>query len=91
MELCQSYVLASPKQVNLWAHDGWVDLRVENMERWKARFAEIVERSEEVPLADTSSRYMYTREYWKNYDSIDPGKLAGWIFSYEEQGMRMKD
>jgi hypothetical protein len=33
---------------------------------------------------------MYTRKYWNDFRDIDPGKLAGWIFSFEEEGMRMK-
>jgi hypothetical protein len=31
-----------------------------------------------------------TAKFWNDFDEIDPGKLAGWIFSYEERGMRMK-
>jgi hypothetical protein len=78
------------KNIDLWAHDGWVDLRVANMEKWKSRFRKIVEMVEQIPPTDTSSRYMNKREYWNNFSTIDPGKLAGWIFSYEERGMRMK-
>ncbi len=73
-----------------WARDGWVDLRTENMERWKARFKTIVGDAEEVGTKDTSSRHFRTRIYWDNFEEIDPGKLGGWIFSEEEQGMRMK-
>lgn len=80
----------SPKRINLWAHDGWVDLRAKNMERWKSRFKEVIRMVGEIPPTDTSSRFMYTREYWKNFKTIEPGKLAGWIFNYEEKGMRMK-
>ncbi len=80
----------SAKNINLWAHDGWVDLRVSNMEKWKERFHQIIKMAEQIPLSDTSSRYMNTREYWNNFTTIDPGKIAGWIFSYEERGMRMK-
>jgi len=78
------------KNINLWAHDGWVDLRVENMKRWKKRFGKIVDMVNDVPSADTSSRYLNNSKYWHDFNEIDPGKLAGWIFSYEEEGMRMK-
>ncbi|HTK82957.1 MAG TPA: short-chain dehydrogenase [Bacteroidota bacterium] len=77
-------------KIDLWSHDGWVDLRVANMEKWKKRFRQIMEMVNKIPATDTSSRYMNTREYWNNFSVIDPGKLAGWIFSYEEKGMRMK-
>ena len=73
-----------------WVHDGWVDLRVENMARWKARFTAIVKDAEETVTRDTSSRHFRTRLYWENFEEIDPGKIAGWIFSEEEKGKRMK-
>ncbi|HEY6952821.1 MAG TPA: short-chain dehydrogenase, partial [Bacteroidota bacterium] len=78
------------KAINAWVHDGWVDLRVENMERWKARFAVIVKDAEKISATDTSSRHFRSRLYWRNFEDIDPGKIAGWIFSEEEKGKRMK-
>ena len=80
----------SARQIDLWAHDGWVDLRVANMDHWKERFRQIISMTESIPKDETSSRHMYTREYWNDYKEIDTGKLAGWIFNYEEKGMRMK-
>jgi hypothetical protein len=73
-----------------WAHDGWVDLRTENMQRWKARFEIIMKQVSEIPKNDTSSRHMRNKAYWTDFKEIDPGKLVGWIFSEEEQGKRMK-
>lgn len=78
------------KSIDLWAHDGWIDLRVENMQRWKSRFQKIFAMVEEIPEGETSSRHLHTREYWNNFGEIDEGRIAGWIFSYEEKGMRMK-
>ena len=78
------------KKIDLWAHDGWVDLRVGNMKRWKSRFTKIRRMVDAIPEGDTSSRQLNTPHYWSNFREIDPGKLAGWIFSYEEEGMRMK-
>lgn len=80
----------SRKNIELWAHDGWIDLRVANMARWKKRFKELMKMIDQIPPDDTSSRFMYRKEYWNNFEEIDPGKIAGWIFSYEEKGMRMK-
>ena len=76
--------------IDVWAHDGWVDLRIGNMEAWKVRFERIIREADDVPAGDTSSRYMRTRAYWNNFESIEPGKLVGWIFSEEEHGKRMK-
>jgi NAD(P)-dependent dehydrogenase (short-subunit alcohol dehydrogenase family) len=78
------------KAMKSWVHDGWVDLRVENMSRWKSRFVAIVKDAEETSIRDTSSRHFRTRLYWDNFEEIDPGKIGGWIFSEEEKGKRMK-
>ncbi|MBI4548117.1 MAG: short-chain dehydrogenase [Ignavibacteriae bacterium] len=80
----------TPKKIDLWAHDGWVDLRIANMKHWQERFKKIIAMVEHIPPSETGSRYMHTREYWDHFNDINPGKLAGWIFSYEEEGMRMK-
>lgn len=86
----ENSIPVTAKSLNLWAHDGWVDLRVANMKLWKSRFERIRTMADNIPPGDTSSRYLNTSEYWSNFSDIDPGKLAGWIFSYEEAGMRMK-
>ena len=78
------------KALNAWAHDGWVDLRTQNMERWKSRFAIIVDQVEHVPEGDTSSRHLRNSVYWDSFKEIDPGKIVGWIFTDEEKGKRMK-
>ena len=81
---------SNPKAIDAWAHDGWVDLRVANMAHWKERLKEIVKMTEPIPAGDTSSRFIYTKEYWSNFETIEPGKIVGWLFSYEEKGLRMK-
>lgn len=80
----------TPKKVDLWAYDGWVDLRKSNMKKWKIRLQNIINMVKKIPPSDSSSRFLYTREYWQDFKEIQPGKLAGWIFNYEEKGMRMK-
>lgn len=86
----ENVLAANQKLIDAWAHDGWVDLRVKNMERWKKRFDEMKKMTEPIPAGDTSSRFIYTKEYWNNFETIEPGKIVGWIFSYEEKGLRMK-
>jgi hypothetical protein len=80
----------TPGSIDLWAHDGWVDLRVKNMKHWRKRFEEIIAMVERLPEHETSSRTMHTRAYWNSLSDIDPGKICGWIFTYEEKGKRMK-
>ncbi len=79
-----------PGSIDLWAHDGWVDLREVNMRVWKRRVSEIIQMVEELPEGESSSRVMHNQEYWKHLGEIDPGKICGWIFTYEEKGKRMK-
>jgi hypothetical protein len=45
---------------------------------------------EGLPDHETSSRTMHNRDYWKNLTEIDPGKICGWLFTFEEKGRRMK-
>jgi hypothetical protein len=80
----------SKARIDQWAHDGWVDLRTKNMELWKRRLRQIKAMAFMLPQTSTSSRIMYTPEYWKDFTEIDPGKICGWIFTYEEKGRRMK-
>jgi len=80
----------NPKRIDQWAHDGWVDLREKNMKVWRARFSQIIKDVEALPEHETSSRTMHNREYWKNLTDIDPGKICGWLFTFEEKGRRMK-
>lgn len=80
----------TPERVDAWAEDGWVDLRLDNCKRWVDRFARIHEELENVPTTDTSSRYLRNQRFWHNEHHILPGKIAGWIFSEEDQGARMK-
>ncbi|HTO94427.1 MAG TPA: NAD-dependent epimerase/dehydratase family protein [Bacteroidota bacterium] len=80
----------SPRAIDGWAHDGWVDLREKNMSVWQTRMADICRMVDALPAEETSSRTMHNRDYWNNLAEIDPGKICGWIFTYEEKGKRMK-
>ena len=79
-----------PESIDSWAAAGWVDLRPENIERWKERVARIIDAVERAGLEDTSSRLDSTIADWENFDSMPAGKLAAWIFTVEEEGARMK-
>ncbi|HTY38047.1 MAG TPA: short-chain dehydrogenase [Bacteroidota bacterium] len=86
----ENELAVTEKSLNAWAHDGWVDLRTNNMEHWKSRLEIIREQVGTTPEGDTSSRHMRSAAYWESFKEIDPGKLVGWIFSEEEKGKRMK-
>jgi hypothetical protein len=76
--------------IEKWAHDGWIDLRVSNMQAWKKRAQEISREVDAIPPEDTSSQYNRNRRFWKENHEINIGKLAGWILGQEEHGERMK-
>jgi hypothetical protein len=78
------------ERMEVWAHAGWVDLRLENMAAWKARFERIEAEIESIPAFDTSSRYLRDRQFWGAEGLIQPGKVVGWIFATEDKGARMK-
>jgi hypothetical protein len=86
----ENELAVTTRNIDHWAHDGWVDLRVKNMELWRSRFKQIIREVEQLPDDETSSRTMHNREYWQNLSEIDPGKVCGWLFTYEEKGKRMK-
>lgn len=77
--------------INTWANDGWVDLRVSNIKVWQERMQFIFKEIESIPDHDTSSQFLRDRQYWMEDHLINIGKVVGWIFSDEEQGLRMKD
>jgi NAD(P)-dependent dehydrogenase (short-subunit alcohol dehydrogenase family) len=68
--------------------NGWVDLRSENWSRWQARLARIATELESMPGADRGSRADI--EPATRAGQIRPGRLAAWVFRYEDQGERIK-
>jgi hypothetical protein len=80
----------TPERVEAWAYSGWVDLREANMARWKERFERIRAETEDIPPADSSSRFLRDGQFWGQEGKIQPGKVVAWIFATEEKGARMK-
>ncbi len=79
-----------PGQLEDWAASGWVDLRVANFERWRARAQAALGEAESIPESDTSSRFHHDRAWWHVDEPIDEGRVVGWLFIREEKGSRMK-
>jgi len=73
-----------------WCYEGWIDLRPKNFEDWKRRFSRIIEQANSIDELDTSSRFAFTKDYWEKFNTIDHGKLAAWIFEFEDKGWRFK-
>lgn len=77
--------------INLWANDGWVDLRPSNFEKWIKRIKDIIAEAESLPPNDSSSMHVRNKRYWNNFEQVDIGKVVSWIFIHEEHGSRMKN
>ncbi|HEY52650.1 MAG TPA: NAD-dependent epimerase/dehydratase family protein [Caldilineae bacterium] len=78
------------------AEAGWVDLRPQNMTHWQQRLTQIRKQTEHELAQDAG---MYSSRFYRIFvdpatgdvkDSIGIGDLAGWIFTFEEKGARMK-
>ncbi|HET6616358.1 MAG TPA: short-chain dehydrogenase [Gemmatimonadota bacterium] len=76
--------------VTRWAEAGWVDLRPENMRRWRDRARAIIGRLKEHPAGDTSSALFEDTEYWSVETDVPVGRVAAWILGVEEKGQRGK-
>ncbi len=67
---------------------GWVDLRARNWSRWKDRCQRLHQEISECPGIDRGSQGDH--EYGDLSGRIRPGRLAAWIFRYEDKGERIK-
>ncbi len=67
---------------------GWVDLRAANWARWKDRCARLAREISGRPGLDHGSRGDH--EYGDATGRIRPGRMAAWIFRYEDKGERIK-
>jgi hypothetical protein len=67
---------------------GWIDLRAENWRRWRDRCARFAREVAERPGIETGSGGDH--EYGDPTGAIRPGRIAAWIFRYEDKGERIK-
>ena len=79
------------ENIERWTSEGWLDLRESNFKIWQQRLKKIRREINAIPKDDTSSQYDRDREYWTESQTIEPGKIVGWLFLDEEQGSRMKE
>lgn len=80
----------NPKTIDKWCDAGWFDLREKNWKLWNERFKAIMKQSKAMTDENFSSRYIFNDDYWDNFKEINIGKVVGWIFINEEQGIRNK-
>ncbi len=71
----------------LWDR-GWVDLRPSNWKRWAERCGALATEVRERPGVAQGS--IGDHDYGDHSGEIRPGRMAAWIFRYEDQGERIK-
>lgn len=76
--------------IEQWCYEGWIDLRPSNFEQWQERIIRIKKEVQSIAPDDTSSRHYYGKHYWADFNEVDEGKLAAWIFEREDKGWRFK-
>lgn len=67
---------------------GWVDLRPANWAHWKERCAALAQENRSRPTLGHGSGGDH--EYGDRSGALRPGRLAAWIFRYEDKGERIK-
>jgi hypothetical protein len=84
----------TPERLERWAHEGWVDLRPAEMERWQGWLYQLREHLlHEANHPGTGSHF--TRQFtddatWEASDDLAIGEVVSWIFNHVEGGYRMK-
>jgi hypothetical protein len=81
----------TPRNIEDWTYDGWVDLREINMKTWIQRLQQIKTSVDSLNIKDTSSHSHHNGQYWRLQDELHIGRLVSWIFIFEEKGGRIKD
>lgn len=80
----------TPENIEQWCYEGWVDLRPKSFRQWQERCEKIMAHARQVPADETGSRYNYTLDYWNHFETFEEGKIAGWLFEFEDNGWRFK-
>jgi len=81
---------STPERVNHWADNGWLDLREQNMDTWRARMEKIISMMQEDSEEDFSSEYYHQHKYEFDIGSTELGTIVSWILDREENGARIK-
>ncbi|MBS1271775.1 MAG: hypothetical protein MAGBODY4_00907 [Candidatus Marinimicrobia bacterium] len=81
---------STPERVDFWADNGWLDLRVSNMETWRQRIADILAEMGEDSEEDYSSEFYHQHKYEFDFGSSELGAIVSWILDKEEGGARIK-
>jgi hypothetical protein len=81
------FPLDDPKQLDLWAKKGWIDLRPSNMQTWLDRFRAMRRGRDQVFAEGTAAVDIKT---YIGGDTFEIGNAVAWIFNNELEGFRLK-
>ena len=74
------------EEIDLWARRGWVDLRPENIDRWRVRIRQMMQSRSD--LREEGSAAATTHSFMS--DRFELGEMVAWIFNNEMEGYRVK-
>jgi len=86
----RKFVTTSPRDIDQWTREGWVDLRESNSRVWSKRLRGVLLEVERLSSDATSSSSERGRMAEAEAGLIDIGEIVGWIFNSEERGSRLK-
>jgi len=74
------------EELDVWAQRGWIDLRPDNIDRWRERMKKMIRARAD--LRDEGSAAASIQSYMS--DRFELGEMVAWIFNNEMDGYRMK-
>ena len=81
---------SSPEKIDCWADNGWLDLRISNMEKWQERLKTMQSEMDTDSESDYSSEYYHQHKYELDAGASELGTIVSWILDKEEGGARIK-
>ncbi len=84
----------TPARLERWAHEGWVDLRPAEMQRWQEWLRQLREQMIRESVSPSTGS-QFTRKFtddatWEMSDDLAIGEVVSWIFNHVEGGYRIK-
>jgi hypothetical protein len=76
--------------IDKWCEEAWIDLRPKNFDAWKKLINMIQDDANSKDPKNTSSRFVYTKQYWDNFATFNEGKIVAWVFENIDNGWRFK-
>ncbi|MBP7214863.1 MAG: short-chain dehydrogenase [Candidatus Kapabacteria bacterium] len=86
----ETSVQLTEENIEKWCYEGWIDLRPKNFDEWKLLIKMIMDDANSKDPMNTSSKYVYTKQYWDNFETFNEGKIVAWVFENIDKGWRFK-